>query len=97
MLDAELRLRGHDLIDEMQVDAAGEQQDDEQNARDLLVVLIEHVGDRLDLLLGDRLLQAGCHGHDEKGEPADPNHGGQQMKPVVDDRDEGVEIDEDTL
>ena len=55
VLDPATRLRGDDLIDIMKIDATGKQQDDEQNARDFLVMLIKCVGDRLDLFLRDRL------------------------------------------
>ena len=56
VLDPASGLRGDDLIDIVEIDATGKQQDDEQNARDFLVMLIERIGDRLDVLLRDRLL-----------------------------------------
>ena len=55
VLDPASGLRGDDLIDIVEIDATGKQQDDEQNARDFLVMLIKCVGDRLDMLLRDRL------------------------------------------
>jgi hypothetical protein len=44
------RSGGDNLIDIVEVDSTGKQQDDEQDARDFLVMLIERIGDRLDLL-----------------------------------------------
>ena len=73
VLDPAAGLQGDGLIDIVEVDATGKQQDDEQDARDFLVMLIEGIGDRLDLLLGDRLLQAWGHRHDEEGKSADPD------------------------
>src|SRR5579884_324221 len=97
VIDGLAGLRQQQLIDVVQVDAAGEQQDDQQCARDLLVLLIERVGDRLDVFLGDGLLQARRHGHDQKGQPADPDDGGEKMKPMVDDGDELIDVGEETL
>ena len=97
VLDAAAGLRGDDLIDVVEVDAAGDEQDDEQNARHFLVMLIEGVGDRLDLFLGDCFLQSGSHGQDEEGEPADPDDCRQQVKPMIDDRDQRIEVCEDAL
>lgn len=90
-------LRGDDLVDVVEVDASGKQQDDEQDARDFLVMPIEDIGDRLDLFLGDRLLQSRGYGHDEEGESADPNDRCQEVKPMIDDRDQGIEVGEDAL
>ena len=73
VLDPAAGLQGDGLIDIVEVDATGKQQDDEQDARDFLVVLIERIGDRLDLLLGNRLLQPWGHRHDEERESADPD------------------------
>ena len=92
MLDPAAGLRGDDLIDIVEVDAAGKQQDDKQNARHFLVMLIERIGDGLDLLLGDRLLQPRGYGHDEECESADPDDRRQQVKPMIDDRDQGIEV-----
>ena len=97
VLDAAAGLRGDNLIDIVEVDAPGKEQDDEQNARDLLVVLIEHIGDRLDLLLGDRFFQSRGHGHDEERESADPDDRRQEVEPMVDDRDQGIEVGADAL
>ena len=52
-------LRGDGLIDVVEVDATGKQQDDEQDARDFLVMLIERIGDRLDLLLATTFFSPG--------------------------------------
>ena len=90
-------LRGDNLIDVVEVDAAGKQEDDEQDARDFLVVLVEHIGDRLDLLLGDRFLQPRGHCHDEERESADPDDGRQEVEPMIDDRNQGIQIDDDAL
>ena len=97
VLDPATGLRSDDLIDIVEVDASGKQQDDEQDARDLLVMLIEHIGDRLDLFLGDRFLQPRGHCHDEKGEPADPDDRSQQVEPMIDDRDQRIEVCDEAL
>jgi hypothetical protein len=73
VLDPASRLRGDELIDIMEIDATGKQQDDEQDARDFLVMLIERVGDRLDLFLRHHLLQPRGHGYNEERESADPD------------------------
>lgn len=92
VLDPAAGLRGDDLIDIVEVDATGKEQDDEEDASDLLVVLIEHICDRLDLFLGDRFLQPRGHCHDEKRESADPDDCGQQVEPMIDDREERIEV-----
>ena len=97
VLDPATGLRSDDLIDIVEVDASGKQQDDEQDARDFLVMLIEHIGDRLDLFLGDRFLQPRGHCHDEKRESADPDDCGQQVEPMIDDRDERIEVCDNAL
>ena len=97
MLDPAPCLRGDDLVDIVEVDAAGEQQDDEQNACDFLVVLIERIGDWLDLLLRDRLLQPWGHSHDEECESADPDNRRQQVEPMIDDRDQRIEVGDEAL
>ena len=66
-------LQGDGLIDEVEIDTTGKQQDDEQDARDFFVMLIERVSDRLDLLLGNRFPQPRGHGHNEECESADPD------------------------
>lgn len=73
VLDPASRLRGDELIDIVEVDTTGKQQDNEQDSRDFLVMLIEHIGDWLDLFLGHHLLQPRGHGYDEEREPADPD------------------------
>ena len=88
VLDPASRLRGDDLIDIVEIDAAGKQQDDEQDARDLLVMLIERIGDRLDLLLRDRFLQPWGHSHDKERESADPDDCRHQVEPMINDRDQ---------
>ncbi len=75
VLHAGTGLRRNDLIDVVQVDAAGEQQDHEKHAGDFLVMLVERIGDGLDLVLRHGLLQPWCDGHHEKGQPAYPDHG----------------------
>jgi len=60
-------------------------------------MLIERIGDRLDLLLRDRLLQPRGHGHDEERDSADPDDRRHQVKPMIDDRDECMRIGNETL
>ncbi len=90
-------LGDEDLIHIVEVDPACKQEHDQQNARNLFIVLIKDIGNRLDLVLRDSLLQSGRDGHNEKGQAADPDHCRQKMKPVIDDRDKGIEIGDDTL
>jgi hypothetical protein len=97
VLDPASSLRGDDLIDIVKIDAAGKQQNDEQDARDFLVVLIERVGDRLDLLLRNRLLQPGGHSHDEERESADPDDRRHQVDPMIEDRDQRIEVGDEAL
>lgn len=97
MLDPAAGLRGDDLIHIVEIDATGKQQNEEQDTRDFLVMLIERIGNRFDLLLSNRLLQPGSHGHDEERETADPNDCRQQMDPMIDDRDQCIEISEEAL
>jgi hypothetical protein len=97
VLDPAAGLQGDGLIDIVEVNATGKQQDDEQDACDFLVVLIEHIGDRLDLLLGDRLLQPWGHRHDEERESADPDDRRQQVKPMIDDGNQRIEVGDDAL
>ena len=97
VLDPASRLRGDDLIDIVKIDAAGKQQDDEQDARDFLVMLIERIGDRLDLFLRDRLLQPWGHRHDEERESADPDDCRQQVEPMIDDGNQRIEVGDDAL
>lgn len=73
VLDSAAGLRGNELIDIVEIDATGKQQDEEQNTCDFLVMLIERIGDRLDLLLGHCVLQARSHSHDKKRDSTDPN------------------------
>jgi hypothetical protein len=97
MLNTAAGLRCQDLIDIVKVDPPGEQQHDDQDAGHFFIVLIEDVGDGLNLFLRHGLLKTRRHSHDQKREAADPNDRRQQMKPVVDDRDECIEIGKDTL
>ena len=97
VLDPASRLRGDDLIDIVEIDAAGKQQDDEQDARDFLVMLIERIGDRLDLLLRDRLLQTRGHSHDEERESADPDDRRHQVDPMINDWDQRVKVGGEAL
>lgn len=95
--DADAGLRGDDLVDVMEVHTACEQQDKQEDTGDFLVVLVERIGNGLDLIFRDGLFQAGRDCHDEKGQPADPNDGREKMKPMVDDRNQLVEIDDNAL
>ncbi len=97
VLDPASRLRGNDLIDIVEIDAAGKQQDDEQDARDFLVMLIERIGDRLDLFLRDHLLQPRGHSHDEERESTDPDDRRHQVKPMIDDRDQRIKVSDEAL
>jgi hypothetical protein len=97
MLDPATGLRGDDLINIVEVDATGKQQDEEQDTRDFLVMLIERIGNRLDLFLGNRLLQPRSHGHDEERESADPDDRREQVDPMIDDRDQRIEVGNEAL
>lgn len=88
VLDSTPSLRGDDLVDIVEIDATGKQQDDEQNACDFLVMLVERIRDRLDLFLRDRLLQSRSHGYDEERESANPDDRRHQVKLMIDDRDQ---------
>ena len=81
----------------MEVHTAGKQQDDQENAGDLFVVPIKNIRDGFDLIPRNGFLQSGCHRHNEKRQAADPDNCRKQMKPVVDDRNEDIEIGSDTL
>jgi hypothetical protein len=91
------RLQGDELIDVVEIDPAGKQQDYEQDSRDFLVMLIEGIGDRLDLFLRNRLLQTGGHGHDQEGNSPDPDDRRHQVKPMIDDWDQRMEVDAGAL
>ena len=97
VLDSGAGLRRNNLIDIVEVHATRKEQDDEEDACDFLVTLIEHIGDRLDLFPRDRFLQSGCYGHDEERESANPDDRSQQMEPMIDNRDEGIEVCDDAL
>jgi hypothetical protein len=97
VLDPVSRLRQNDLIDVVEIHAARKQEYDQQNAGNFFVVPIKNVGDGLDLIFGNGFPQSWRHRHDEKRQPADPNDRGEQVKPVVDDRNEDIEIGGDAL
>ena len=97
VLDPASGLGGDDLIDIVEIDATGEQQNDEQDTRDFLVMLIERIGNRFDLFLGNRLFQPRSHGHDEERESADPDNRRQQVNPMIDDRDQRIKVSDDAL
>ena len=90
-------LRGNDLIDIVEIDATGKQQHDEQDARDFLVMLVERIGNRLNLLLGNRLLQPRSYCHDEERESANPDDRRQQVDPMIDDWDQRIEIGDEAF
>ncbi len=97
VLDPVAGLQGDGLIDIVEVDTTGKQQDDEQDARDFLVMLIEGIGDRLDLFLGDRLFQPWGHRHNEERESADPDDRRQQVEPMIDDGNQRIEVGDEAL
>ena len=97
VLDSASGLRGDDLIDIVEIDATGKQQDDEQNARDFLIMLIERIRDRLDLFLRDRLLQPRGHGYDEERESADPDDRRHQVQPMIDDWNQYIQVGDEAL
>ena len=97
VLDPASRLRSNDLIDVMEVHAAGEEKHDQQYAGDLLIVLVKNVRDGFNLFLWNGLLQSRCDGHDEKCQATDPNDRREQMKPVIDDRNQNVEVGRNAL
>lgn len=90
-------LCGNKLIDIVEIDATGKQQHDEQDACDFLVMLVERISDRLNLFLGNRLLQPRSYGHDEERESTDPDDRRQQMDPMIDDRDQRIEIGDEAF
>jgi hypothetical protein len=67
------------------------------NSSDFLVVLIKGVGDRLDLSFRNGLLETGRHRHDEERQAADPDDRRQEMEPMVDDRDQRIQVGDDAL
>lgn len=97
VLDPAAGLQGDDLINIVEIDATGKQQNEEQDTRDFLVMLIERISNRLDLLLGNRLLQPRSHGHDEESESADPDDRRQQVDPMINDRDQRIEVGDEAL
>src|SRR4029077_2778517 len=97
MLDPAAGLRGDDLIDIVEIDATGKQQNEEQDTCDFLVMLIERIGNRLDLLLGNSLPPPRWHGHDQERESADPDDRRQQVDPMIDDRDQRIEVGDEAL
>lgn len=97
VLDSAPRLSGDKLIDVVDINTAGKQEDQEENACDFLVMLIEDIGNRLDLLLRNRLFQPGSHSDDEECESADPDDRRYQMKPMVDDRNQRTKVGGETL
>lgn len=97
VLDPAAGLRGNDLIDIVEVDAAGKEQNDEQDTCNFLVMLVERIGDRLDLLLGNRLLEPRSHGHDEERESADPDDRRQQVEPMIENRDQRIEVGDEAF
>jgi len=85
VLDPASGLRGDDLIDIVEIDTAGKKQNDQQNASNFLVMLIECIGNWLDLVPRDCCLQPRCHGNDEERQSADPDDRRDQVKPMIDD------------
>ena len=90
-------LQGDGLIDVVKIDTTGKQKDDEQDARDFFVMQLERVGDRLDLLPGNRLPQPRSHSHNEECESADPDDRRQQVEPMIDDRDQRIKVGDEAL
>ena len=76
----------------MQVDAAGEEDHQQQEADHLAILLVEDVADGFDVLLGYGGLEPRRHRQDQKGEPADPHDGREQVQPVVDNGNDFIEI-----
>ena len=97
MLHANTGLRRNDLINVMQVDAAGKQENQEENSGNLLVVTVERLRDGLDVFFGDGFPKARGDRHDEKRESTDPNHGREQMECVIQNRNQRIEIEENVL
>ena len=91
------RLSGDELIDVVDIDTAGKQEDQEENACDFLVMLIEGIGNRLDLLLCDRLFQPRGHSYDEECESADPDDRRYQVEPMIDDRNQRTKVGGEAL
>lgn len=81
----------------MEIHTAGEQEDYEQDAGDFFIVPVKNIRDGFDLILWNSFLQSWGDRHDEKCETADPNDRGEQMKPVIDDRNQDIEIGRNTF
>ena len=96
VLDPATGLCGNELIHIVEIDATGKQQDDEQYTCDFLVMLIERIGDRLDLLLGHCLLQPGSHSHDEERDSTNPNDCCCQVHPMIEDWNQRIEVCNET-
>ncbi len=58
---------------------------------------IKNVRNGFNLVLRNGFLEPRCHRHNEKREAADPDDRREQMKPVVDDRNEDIEVSGDTF
>ena len=97
VLHAGAGLGDQDLIDVVEIDASGEQENDQENAGHFLVVPIKNVGDRFDLFLWNGFLQSRGDRHHKKSQATDPNDRRKQMKPVIDDRNQDVEISRNGL
>lgn len=98
VLHALAGLRHEDLIDVMKVDAASEQQDHQQDSRHPLVMLVKSVSDGANIFLGKAgVPKPWLDGHHDEREPPDPDHRREEMEPVIDNRDELVQVKEDAL
>ena len=60
-------------------------------------MLIERIGNRLDLFLRDRLFQPRSHSYDKECEPANPDDCRHQVEPMIDDRDQRIEVGGEAL
>ena len=92
MRDAFPRLHDHPLTHIMKVRPSRKEDDDQQNAHNLFILLIEGLGTGPDIFLGDCGFESGSHGHHQKGQPANPDDGGKQVQPMDLNRNELIEV-----
>src|SRR5207253_1878062 len=74
-------------VDVYDIDAARDQDDQHEAADDLLVSLINRIGERLEVLRRNGLAQRGDDRHHQKTQAADPEDRRHEVQPMVHDRD----------
>ncbi len=68
-------LHFHEFSHVMQVDAAGEEDHQQQDADHLAILLVEGVANRFDVFPGNGRLEPRRHRQDQKGKSSNPNNG----------------------